>query len=113
MHVVDDGATEEVEVEPGVHLSQLAVGEEMSIQHLRMEPDTRIPEHSHHHEQVGFVYQGEQTFVLEDGEAVTIGPGGSYHLESHEVHAAENRGDGELLAIDVFSPPRPNPSWLE
>ncbi|MFC7028320.1 cupin domain-containing protein [Halomicroarcula sp. GCM10025710] len=72
-----------------------------------------MPEHSHHHEQVGFVYQGAQTFVLEDGEAVTVEAGESYRLESHEVHAAENRGDDELLAIDIFSPPRPNPDWLE
>ena len=113
MDVVQSDPDEEVEVEPGVYLSQLVAGEEMSIQHLRMEPGTRIPEHSHHHEQVGFVYQGEQTFVLEGGEAVTVDTGGSYHLKSHEVHAAENRGDDELLAIDVFSPPRPNPSWLE
>jgi quercetin dioxygenase-like cupin family protein len=103
----------EVEVEDGVHLSQLAIGEEMSIQHLRMEPGARVPEHSHHHEQVGFVYQGEQTFLLESGEPVKVGSGESYWLKSEEVHAAENRGDGELLAIDVFSPPRPNPSWLE
>ncbi|WP_276271181.1 cupin domain-containing protein [Haloarcula litorea] len=104
-------AGEEVEVEPGVHLAQLAAGDEMSIQHLRMEPGSRVPEHDHHHEQVGFVYQGEQTFVLDD-DTVTVGPGESYWLESHEVHAAENRGDETLLAIDVFSPPRPDPDWL-
>ncbi|WP_435196062.1 cupin domain-containing protein [Natronomonas sp. EA1] len=106
------GDVEEVEVEDGVYLAQLAIGEEMSIQHLRMAPGARVPEHSHHHEQVGFVYQGEQTFVLEDG-AIPVGEGGSYWLKSHEVHAAENRGEEELLAIDVFSPPRPNPSWLD
>ncbi|MBX0321885.1 cupin domain-containing protein [Halomicroarcula sp. F13] len=113
MEVVPESPTETVEVEPGVHLAQLAAGEEMSIQHLRIEPGGRVPEHSHHHEQVGFVYQGEQTFVLEDGETVTVEPGESYWLQSHEVHAAENRGDVDLLAIDVFSPPRPNPDWLE
>jgi quercetin dioxygenase-like cupin family protein len=113
MDVVTEDGFEEVEVEEGVALAQLAVGEEMSIQHLRMAPGARVPEHEHHHEQVGFVYRGEQTFVLADGEAVTVGPGESYWLESHEVHAAENRGDEELLAIDVFSPPRANPSWLE
>jgi len=112
MDVVSDDAYEEVEVEPGVHLAQLAVGESMSIQHLRMAPGGRVPEHSHHHEQVGFVYRGEQTFVLADG-AVTVGPGESYRLAGGEVHAAENRGDGELLAIDVFSPPRPDPGWLD
>lgn len=113
MDVVRNDELEEVEVEPGVYLAQLSAGEEMSIQHLRMDPGGRVPEHSHHHEQVGFVYEGAQTFVLEDGVAVTVEPGESYRLESHEVHAAENRGDGELLAIDVFSPPRPNPDWLE
>lgn len=113
MDLVTSNASDEVEVKDGVYLAQLAAGDEMSIQHLRMEPDTRVPEHSHHHEQLGFVYQGEQTFVLEDGEAVTVGPGESYRLESHEIHAAENRGDEELLAIDIFSPPRHEPNWLE
>lgn len=113
MEIVPDGDTDEVEVEDGVFLAQLAAGDEMSIQHLRMEPGARVPEHSHHHEQVGFVYEGEQTFILEDGAAVTVEPGESYRLESHEVHAAENRGDEELLAIDVFSPPRHDPNWLD
>jgi len=113
MDVVSDDAFEEVEAEPGVYLAQLATGAEMSIQHLRMEPGARVPEHSHHHEQVGFVYEGEQTFVLESGEAVAIGPGESYRLESDEVHAAENRGDEQLRAVDVFSPPRPDPDWLD
>lgn len=113
MEIVPANGMEEVEVEDGVFLAQLAAGEEMSIQHLRMEPGARVPEHSHHHEQVGFVYQGEQTFILEDGDALTVDPGESYWLESEEVHGAENRGDEELLAIDVFSPPRPNPNWLD
>jgi len=111
-HVVPD-ANETVEVGEGVHLTQLAVGERMSIQHLRMEPGARVPMHDHHHEQLGFVYQGTQTFVFEDGRAVGVDPGESYFLEGGEPHAAENRGDGNLLAVDIFSPPRPNPGWLE
>jgi quercetin dioxygenase-like cupin family protein len=102
---------EETEVEPGVHLAQLVAGDEMSIQHVRMEPGARVPKHSHHHEQVGYLYEGEITFLLDPGEA-TVGEGGSYRLESHETHGAENRGDETLLAIDIFSPPRPNPDWL-
>lgn len=105
--------TDEVEVEPGVFLSQLAAGDEMSIQHLRMEPGARVPEHSHHHEQVGFVYAGEQTFVLADGVEITVEPTESYWLEGNEVHAAENQGEVELRAIDIFSPPRMNPNWLD
>jgi quercetin dioxygenase-like cupin family protein len=103
---------EETEVEPGVHLAQLVAGAEMSIQHVRMDPGASVPEHSHHHEQVGFVYGGEVTFHLAD-RTVTVGPGGSYGLASGEVHAAQNRGDDTLLAVDVFSPPRPDPDWLE
>lgn len=113
MEIVPPNGMEEVEVEDGVYLAQLATGDEMSIQHLRMEPGASVPQHSHHHEQVGFVYQGEQTFILEDGEAHTVMPQESYHLESHEVHGAENRADTELLAIDIFSPPRPEPNWLD
>jgi mannose-6-phosphate isomerase-like protein (cupin superfamily) len=113
MEQVTPADSETVEVSEGVHLTQLAVGERMSIQHLRMEPGGRVPMHSHHHEQLGFVYQGTQTFVFEDDSAAGVDPGESYFLESEEPHAAENRGDEDLLAIDIFSPPRPNPSWLE
>lgn len=113
MEHIPKAGSEEVEVEPSVFLSQLAAGDEMSIQHLRMEPGARVPEHSHHHEQLGFFYQGEQTFILDGGDAVTVEPGGSYWLQSKEIHAAENRGNEVLLAIDVFSPPRKNPNWLD
>ena len=97
----------------GVFLTQMAVGEEMSIQHLRMDPGAVIPIHSHHHEQVGFVYQGEQTFVLEDEATVTVGAGESYTLAGDEPHGAQNRGEEVMLAIDIFGPPRPNPDWME
>ena len=105
-------AAETVEVEPGVHLSQLVAGEGMSVQHVRMEPGAVVPEHSDHHEQVGYIYAGELVFLLEGGE-VTVGPDEGYSLASGEVHGAENRGDETVLAVDVFSPPRPNPDWLE
>lgn len=111
MHVTAPEDARTVEVGDGVFLTQLAVGEAMSVQHLRMEPGGRIPEHEHRHEQLGFVYRGEQTFVLDDG-AVTVAPGESYALAPHETHAAANRGDEVMEAIDVFSPPRPNPDWL-
>ena len=110
-HIPD--ASEEAEVEPGVYLAQLAVGEEMSVQHLRMDPGAVIPDRDHEHEQVGFVYEGERTFVLEDGQVVAVQAGGSYSLGSNKRHAAENRGETTLRAIDVFSPPPADPDWLE
>ena len=68
-HVVPD-ERETVEVSEGVFLTQLAIGERMSIQHLRMEPGGEVPMHDHHHEQLGFVYEGTQTFLLEDDRTV-------------------------------------------
>lgn len=105
--------SEAVEALEGVYLSQLAAGERMSVQHFSIEPDTTVPEHGHHHEQSGFVYEGALTFHLEDGSEVTVEAGDSYDLAGHEVHAAENRGDVPAKGVDVFSPPRTNPDWAE
>ncbi|MEF8851783.1 MAG: cupin domain-containing protein [Haloarculaceae archaeon] len=113
MDTVTPDDSETVEVSEGVFLTQLAIGERMSIQHLRMEPDAEVPMHDHHHEQLGFVYEGTQTFLLADDETVDVEAGESYYLESGEPHAALNLGEGTMRAIDIFSPPRPNPSWLE
>lgn len=106
--LADHDSTEAVD---DVHLTQLAAGERTSIQHFRIEPGAVVPEHSHHHEQTGYIFSGELTFVLEDGDEVTVGPDESYALLSEEVHAAENRGDETVLGIDIFGPPRTNPDW--
>lgn len=103
----------EVEAVDRVNLTQLAAGEELSVQHFRIEPGAIVPEHNHRHEQGGFVYRGELTFVLEDGKEVVVGPGDSYVLAGNEVHAAENRGDESVEGVDVFSPPRRDPDWAE
>ena len=105
----DHESTEAVE---NVHLTQLAVGDEMSIQHFRIEPGAVVPEHDHHHEQTGYIFAGELTFLVDDDE-VTVGPDDSYVLASNEPHGAENRGDETVLGIDIFSPPRANPDWQE
>lgn len=104
--------TETTEAVENVHLAQLAAGERMSVQHFEFEPGASVPIHDHHHEQSGFVYEGELTFLLEDGEVV-VGAGDSYVLDAEEVHGAENRGETAVRGVDVFSPPRPNPDWAE
>ncbi len=103
---------ETTEAVEDVHLAQLAAGAEMSVQHFEFEPGATVPSHDHPHEQSGFVYEGELTFLLEDGEEV-VGAGESYVLAGGEVHGAENRGEGIVRGVDVFSPPRPNPDWAE
>lgn len=101
-----------VEAVDSVHLSQLAIGDRASVQGFEIQPGATVPEHSHPHEQAGFVYEGELTFLLAD-EEVVIGPGDSYVLAGDEAHAAENRGDVTVRGVDIFSPPRPDPDWVE
>lgn len=103
----------EIEAVDSVHLAQLAVGEQTSVQHFRLEPNATVPGHSHHHEQSGFVYRGELTFVLEDGDEIVVSEGDSYVLASNEYHGVENRGDEPAAGVDIFSPPRPDPDWAE
>ncbi|MFC7019462.1 MULTISPECIES: cupin domain-containing protein [Haloarcula] len=110
MEEVPQAATETVEVVDGVHLTEMAAGERMSVQHFHFESGAVIPEHSHDHEQVGFVVRGTFTFVA-DGEEYVIGPGDSYVVSGGEPHRAENRTDEPVTGIDVFSPPRVDVDW--
>ena len=100
------------EVVDGVYLTQLAAGEEMSVLHYHIYPGARVPEHSHPHEQVGFVYSGTVTFEV-GGEEFVLGTGESYSIPGDEPHAAVNNADHPVDGIDVFSPPRLDVPWLE
>lgn len=104
-----DDATEAVE---GVHLSLLAGADRMNVQGFGIEPGAVVPEHNHDNEQTGVVYEGELTFLV-DGEELVVGPGDTYAIPGGEPHGAENRGETTVRGIDVFSPPRTNPSWDE
>ena len=96
----------------GVHLALLAGGDRMNVQGFAIDPGATIPEHSHEHEQTGVVYEGELTLLV-DGEPIVVGPGDSYAIPGGEPHAAENRTDESVRGVDVFSPPRTDPDWME
>ncbi|MBV0925116.1 cupin domain-containing protein [Halomicroarcula limicola] len=112
MQEVPQAASETVEAVDGVHLTQLAVGEAMSVQHFHIEGGAVVPEHGHPHEQVGFVVHGTATFEV-DGEEYVIGPGDSYVIPGDEPHRVENRTDEPVSGIDVFSPPRTDVDWRD
>ncbi|MCO8243161.1 MULTISPECIES: cupin domain-containing protein [unclassified Haladaptatus] len=101
---------EVTEAVDGVYLAQLVAGERMSIQHFHIEPGVTVPEHSHEHEQTGFVYGGTLTIIV-DGEEFTIEQDDSYAIPSDEPHAAENRTDTPVRGVDIFSPPRLGVPW--
>jgi len=110
MEVVPTDAEEPTEAVEGVHLSILAGGGEMNVQHFTIESGATVPEHSHPHEQTGYLTGGTLTFLV-DGEEIEVTEGDSYAIPGEEPHAAENRGDEPVTGVDIFSPPRENPDW--
>jgi quercetin dioxygenase-like cupin family protein len=110
MEHVAGGDRETVEAVEGVHLTQLAAGEAMSVQEFRIEPGATVPEHEHHHEQTGYVTRGRLVFTVGD-EEFAVGPGDAYAIPGGEPHAVANHGDETVVGVDTFSPPRPDPDW--
>ncbi|MFD1514805.1 cupin domain-containing protein [Halomarina rubra] len=112
MQVVTPEEWDRVEAVEGVELGQLLAGESVSLQYFHIEPGADVPEHSHPHEQTGYVVDGTLTFVV-DGEELVVGPGDAYDIPSEEPHAARNDGDAVVTGVELFTPPRRDPDWAE
>jgi quercetin dioxygenase-like cupin family protein len=112
MQTVTPSEWEGVEAAEGVELGQLVVGESVSLQHFRIELGATVPEHSHPHEQTGYVVEGTLTFVV-DGAELTVGPGDAYDIPGDEPHAARNDGEATVVGVETFAPPRTDVPWAE
>ncbi|MES3516694.1 MAG: cupin domain-containing protein [Natronomonas sp.] len=102
-----------VEVVDGVELTQLAAGENTSVQLFEIEPGSIVPEHDHPHEQAGYLFEGTAVFRGSDGSETVVEAGDGYVLAGGETHAVENTGETMVRGVDVFSPPRDDPDWGE
>jgi quercetin dioxygenase-like cupin family protein len=112
MQVVPEAAVESTEAVDGAHLKLLAGGTEANVQHFAIDPGAVVPEHSHPHEQVGYMLSGALDFEV-DGETITVEAGDSYAIPGDEPHSATNHGDEPAVGLDVFSPPRDEPDWQD
>lgn len=112
MEIVTDADVDPVEAVEGVHLTQEAAGDRISVQGYYFEPGAEVPEHSHEHEQAGVITSGTLTFVI-DGERLLAHEGDSYVIPGGEPHAAINEHDAPVEGYDLFSPPRIDPDWAE
>lgn len=65
------------------------------------EPD---PPHSHSHEQVSYVVEGEIIFIL-DGEQTQLGPGDVFLVPSDKPHTIQ-RLTKHVRLVDCFTPLR-------
>jgi quercetin dioxygenase-like cupin family protein len=65
------------------------------------EPD---PPHSHPHEQISYVAEGEILFIL-DGEETRLGPGDVFLVPSSKLHTIQRLTEHVRL-VDCFTPLR-------
>ncbi|MBW2016251.1 MAG: cupin domain-containing protein [Deltaproteobacteria bacterium] len=96
------------EVEPrkpadGVEIRPIS-GERMTMAFFHLAPGSKMPEHSHPHEQIGTVLKGSVTLVI-GGEETLIEAGGAYIIPPNVTHGGRC-GDTATELIEVFSPVR-------
>ena len=73
------------------------------IVHFILEEGAVVPSHSHPHEQVGYVVEGELEMTVA-GETHRLQAGDSYLAPANVEHSA--RAAQRTVVIDAFAPPR-------
>ncbi|MCC7261943.1 MAG: cupin domain-containing protein [Candidatus Latescibacteria bacterium] len=92
-----------MELFPGAQ-SGLVAGQQLMLSFLVMEPGSRVPEHSHPHEQAGLMLAGRLRFRI-GGEERVLEPGDAFLVPPDMVHSGEVL-EGPARVLDIFSPPR-------
>ncbi len=87
----------------GVQLKTLVHGEKTLLCEFRLKKGSRVPEHSHPHEQTGYMVSGRLKFIAGD-ETFEALPGDSWCIPGNVVHMAEPLEDSVI--VEVFSPVR-------
>jgi quercetin dioxygenase-like cupin family protein len=87
---------------PG-YLGAFVHGENMTVTNWSVEAGAEFPEHSHPHEQISIVVEGEFELTL-DGETEVLRPGRIAVIPPETPHSGRARTECEI--IDVFSPVR-------
>ncbi|HEX8962144.1 MAG TPA: cupin domain-containing protein [Rhodocyclaceae bacterium] len=88
---------------PGIELKTLVFGDKTLFSEFRMKAGSRLPAHSHVHEQTGYLVEGNIRLTIGD-ETFAVEPGDSWCIKSNVSHSAEILADS--VAIEVFSPVR-------
>ncbi len=88
---------------PGVDIFTMA-GKEVMLSRVELAPRSVVEAHSHPHEQVGILLEGELTFTIGDDQQV-LSPGDMWRIPGGVVHRVV-AGDNPARAIDIFHPVR-------
>ncbi len=87
----------------GVHVRTCAA-DKMMLSLVDLEPNSVVEEHSHPHEQVGMLLEGEAVFFI-GGEEKTLRPGDFYRIPGNVKHKVIVK-DRPAKALDIFYPIR-------
>ncbi len=87
----------------GLHRRTLIEGKAMMICECTFASGVKVPDHSHPHEQVGYVVSGKIQITI-DGRSFDLEAGDSYCAPSNVSHSACTLE--RSIVIDIFSPPR-------
>jgi quercetin dioxygenase-like cupin family protein len=101
--VVDFGAGRWHELVPGVRMQPL-FGDGAMLNLIELEPGAVVEEHSHPHEQLGFVLDGVLVLTI-DGVENRLPAGHGFQIPGGVPHAAW-AGAGLCRVLDVFHPIR-------
>jgi quercetin dioxygenase-like cupin family protein len=88
---------------------RMVTGERAMLAHIYLDKGARVPQHSHHNEQITYLLEGTLKFWIgEEREEVVLKAGEVLLIPANIPHEAEALED--CLDVDVFSPPRED--WL-
>ncbi|MFA9454044.1 MAG: cupin domain-containing protein [Candidatus Aminicenantaceae bacterium] len=87
----------------GVRFKTLAFGDKTLLAEFRLSRGSKVPEHSHPHEQTGYMISGHMRFFVE-GKTIDVEPGDAWNIAGEVPHGVEVLDDS--VVIEVFSPKR-------
>ena len=102
-YFVDKSDCSQHSIFPGVDIFTTH-GEGLMLSLVQFEPQAVVEGHSHPHEQMGLLLEGELTFTI-GGETRTLRPGQMWRIPGGVLHMCV-AGDAPVRALDVFHPVR-------
>jgi quercetin dioxygenase-like cupin family protein len=102
-YVVDKNDCAHHQIFPGVEIFTTH-GEHLMLSLVEFQPGAVVEEHSHPHEQLGLLLEGEMEFII-DGRSHTVRPGQMWRIPGGVRHSAI-AGSKPVRALDVFYPIR-------
>jgi quercetin dioxygenase-like cupin family protein len=96
----EDGYTSTIQ---GISQKTIVYGGKTLMAEFRLKKDSRLPQHSHPHEQTGYLVKGRIHLSI-GPEAYDVRPGDSWCIPGGVEHGADILEDA--VAVEVFSPVR-------